>query len=210
MLEQQQFEIHEILHVLWHIVVCTWNTVLYVLQICNLWASTIWATNNSSSYWNYYQFGKNTIDRTNWSESYSYDWKSSWWTDWWSPNDWWVTEANKTTATWANSSEANKTKMQWSCSNWYHISTNKKWVDVITAWWWWSNWTNLSNSLKLSFAGDRHRLNGSMESKSIGGYYRSSSPGGIYGYQITVYSDSVNFNYNHYRSYSYPIRCFKN
>ncbi len=187
----------------WHIVVCTSNTTWYVLQACNLWNTwTPWATTTSSAYWNVYQW---------WRADTTFD---QWSSDWKSPADselWWVSEVNKTTATWANSTETNRTKMQWPCPTGYHVPTNKEWVDVRTAWEnGWRNWTNLSNALQLPFAPFRGWNAGSVTNLGSYGFYWSSSPVSTFAYGLYFSSSSVDPSNGNNRADGFSVRCFKN
>jgi hypothetical protein len=194
-----------------HIIVCSGNNAWYTLQACNLWSSTVWATNTVAAYGLRYQFGKSDNSWVNGSAWYSYDWKSPGWTNIWSANDWGVLDTNKTTATWSNSDSTSRTKMQWPCPANYHVPTNAEWVAINTAGWWGATlWTNLSNTLKLPLAGDRLRNDGSMYNNGSYGLYWASSPYSTSGYNVTFGYTYVNPSDYYYRSYGLSLRCLKN
>ena len=205
-----------------HIIVCSWNNAWYTLQACNLWSSTVWATNSSAAYWNYFQWWNNwwtpswtltpsttpvnTISPTRyWPGNYYYNTTFIWWAglaryDWSSPqndNLWW------------NTTNTNIAR-QWPCPTNYHVPTQPEWVAIHTAWWWWTNWTNLSNTLKLPIAGYRDRRDGSMSSQGTFGYYWASSPYVTHGYSLLFRSTGIYPSNGDDRAYGFSVRCFKN
>ena len=189
---------------------CSWHISIgtYTIKACNLWASSVWFANNSLSYWSYYQFGKSNFLFSNdyWE---AWDWKQPGWTNLWSANDWWVLEFNKNTATFLNSSNSNQLKMKWPCPIWYHIPTKSEWNSIISLWNWWSNWMNLSKSLKLPFSG-YVESNGSINTTwSVWnlGYYYSSSPDASYAYILFFSSSSVSADAWNSRSFWLSLRC---
>ena len=200
------------------IIVCSWNGIWYTISACNVWA-TEWseyascidiASCTTAIVWNYYQFGKNDTIFVNWESWYSYDWKSPGWIDAWSANDWWVEESEKTTATYSNQGSVDQAKMQWPCASWYHVPTNAEWVWIHTAGWWWTNWTNMSNALKMPLAGYRIWSDGLINSPGGYGYYWSSSPKVTSGYRMCFTSTSIYSLYGYFRANMYSVRCFKN
>lgn len=197
----------------WHIVVCTWNQIWYVLKTINQGATVIWwftetnMQNTHASYWNYYQFWKSDNSWVNATPSYTYDWKSPGGTNSWSANDWWV--INPTSATWENSTSENQIKMTWPCPTNYHVPTYKEWIDIYTAWWWGSNVANFSNSLKLPLAGYRDREDGSSLFQGYEWMYWSSSPNGSTAYLFYFGFNNVNPSTAN-RGAGFQVRCFKN
>jgi hypothetical protein len=100
--------------------------------------------------------------------------------------------------------------MQWPCTAWYHVPTNVEWA-AIKAVWWGSDWVNLSNTLKLPFAGYRDMTNGTLYNQDWTGYYWSSSPWDYsYGYFLSLYDSGINASNHTERANGYSIRCIKN
>ena len=184
----------------------SWITI----AACNVWTNTAaTAYNDSASYGDYIQFGKSDNSWVNWTSSYTYDWKSPGWTDNWSANYWWVSDVDKQTITYNTSTTADQTKMQWPCASWYHVPTNKEWVDLIAA----ANVTSVSTAysiLKLPTAGFRNLSNGAQYGRGSIGYYWSASPDGSNGYSLYFNSSSIDPSSNINRAYGFSVRCFKN
>jgi len=202
----------------WHIVMCTWNNTWYVLQACNLWASTVWATNNSSAYGNVYQWWRNKAFPSSWTvtqESTKIPW--SVWLDAWTDTYWFVSWIGSPYS-WANTSitdnwwHTTNTNIarQWPCPTNYHIPSQPEWSEIVVAWWWWSNWTNLSNALKLPFSGSRYRYNASLSSQGTRGYYWASSPYSYYFSYLSFRSSSVGMSNSAFWAEGYYLRCIKN
>jgi hypothetical protein len=214
-----------------------WNWCGYIIQDRNLWAtaaynweseSTTNTIGSSPFYWNYYQFWRNTAAWTNWSEDYYYDWKSPGWIDKWSANNWWVTDTNALTATYSNSTSANKTKMKWPCDNWRHVPTSLEWDWLVKAWFtyrwvscsasvwnscslsWNATLANFKSDLKLPLAGRRARDDGSVFSQGDYGWYWSSSPTNTYARSLLFRYVYVQPHANAGRGYGFSVRCFKN
>jgi hypothetical protein len=214
----------------------------YTIMDRNLWATSVytsWAAESTANtigsspfYWDYYQFWRNTTDWTNWSSSYSYDWKSPWWTDAWSANDWWVSNTYGLTMTYSDSTSANKTKMQWPCPSWRHVPTSAEWDWLFQAWckyrewtsctisawssstwsslWWSATLANFKSDLGLPLAGRRNRYDGSVINQGSYEYYWSSSPDGVYARGLRFYSFDVRPQVSSSRAYGFSVRCFKN
>ncbi len=200
-----------------YIIVCKGNNAWYTLKACNLWATLIgWHTETylqttHLSFWNRYQFGKTDNSWVNWSSSYTRDWKSPGWTDLWSANYWWVLNIVMTSITWATSTIENQVKMKWPCPINYHVPTYAEWLGIYTAWWWANtNWLNLSNTLKLPYAGFRNRDNGIMNSQGNYGYYWSSSTAYAFAYNVYFTSNNIAAGGNDYRATGASVRCIKN
>ena len=196
----------------------TWDITFwsYTIAWCNVWATT-WteyalcvdsATCTTARVWNYYQFGKSDSSWINWDPWYSYDWKSPGWTDAWSANDWWVEDSEKTTATYSNQNTTDQAKMQWPCADWYHVPTDAEWVWIHAAGWWWTNWANMLNDLKMPLSGDRSPLGPTYNQGNVGHYW-ASSPYGNDGYNMN-FGSNIYPSSARYRSAGFSVRCFKN
>ncbi len=180
----------------------------YIISSCNVWSTIAWTS--SSSYWNYYQFGKSDTSWVNWNWEYAYDWKSPGWTDAWSANDWWISESERTTATYANQDSTDQVLMQWPCASWYHIPTALEWAVLHILWWWENDWNNIQVSLKLPYAGYRDQVDGGMMYVATGGRYWSSSPNGSYWHFLDFNSSNISSNTISNRAMGFSVRCFKN
>ncbi len=202
----------------WHIIMCSWTNSWYTLQACNLWANIVWTWSNS--YWYYFQWWNNygslawwptTITLPNatwywpnnyyistafiiWSSSYRYDWTTAY-----NNNLWWGI---------TNTNEARK----WPCNINYHIPTNLERGDINTVgWWWYTLWTWLSNTLKMPYAGNRNRSNGSIEWLWFGLYWSSSASSNDSSFYFGFVPNSINASSGWYnRARGFPIRCIKN
>jgi hypothetical protein len=228
----------------WGEITITYWSTKYTIADKNAWATTIYTNQTFSSKtaartttinawaWGLYQFWANDDRSINnfvtWSNSYSYDWKSPWWTDAWSANDWWVTSANASTATYSNSTSENQAKMKWPCDSGRHVPTTAEWDWLIKMWFayrWvsctasaWSScsWSwdatlaNFQSDLKLPLAGYRNRNYGSMAAQGSTGFYWSSSP--LYENARNLYfsSSSILPQYSGARALGLSVRCFKN
>lgn len=186
----------------------------YTIAACNLWSTISWLWNQS--YWYNYQFGRNSSYEewtwTNWSSSYSYDWKQPGWTNAWSANNWWISEFEKNTATYINQNTTDQIKMQWPCAEWYHVPTQAEWAWIISAGWWsGDDWSSMQLALKLPFADNRLRLNWNIIDRGdSSGYYWSSSPNWAGWYVLYIELTSIaSINYN-FRANWFSVRCFKN
>jgi hypothetical protein len=184
--------------------ITTWTITI---SACNVWTNTAWIT--ATSYGKYFQFGKNQNTDDSWDQ-WSVDWATPIGIDGASANLWWVMNADKTTATYVNSTEANKTLMQWPCATWYHIPTSKEWVDLYTAWNWWMDWSSMSTALKLPLAGFRYWDDGSMNIQGSYAYYWSASPNDSSTYTMYFTSTSIYPSDSNHRTAGSSIRCFKN
>jgi len=198
-------------------IVCTWNNKWYVISSCNVWTNTSWTT--ASSYWWTYQFWRNNTWWTN--TSLNWDYVLPWWAwiDNWSANNWWVYTSNQATATYANSSPSDQTKMRWPCISWYHVPTRKEWWDVISVWWWsTTNWAlTFSSHLRLPFAWTRYHENWNYYSSQWDIWrYWTSSPSTWDGRWIVMTLRANPNPYNiipagHTTRWDWAsIRCFKN
>jgi hypothetical protein len=80
-----------------------------------------------------------------------------------------------------------------------------------TAWWWWTTlWTQLSNALKLPYAGYRNNNDGVMSFQNSSGFYWSSSPVSSLGYNLLLNSSGIALSEINYCVAGFSVRCFKN
>jgi prepilin-type N-terminal cleavage/methylation domain-containing protein len=187
------------------IIICSWVWSWYTLAACNVWSMIAWTA--SGSQWDFIQFWKS--NNTNTNADNSGDWKSPGGTDAWSANDWGVTESLKATATYSNSSSPNQAKMQWPCVSGYHIPTQLEWAQLVSAWWWGSNGTNLMNDLKIYAWWGLQTTSGGFAFTSYSVYW-SSSPSTSLGHNLLINSSSIAANDASNRNAGAHIRCFKN
>jgi hypothetical protein len=194
----------------WNILVCSESRKWYIMQACNLWAMSVWDTNESASYGNYHQWGNNwgwditspvmtgtrptcTENSTMYFPSFvsvTGDWCSAQ-TD----NIWWdITDT--------------LLARKWPCAEGYHVPTNESWLGIISSWWGAPNGTNLSQALKLPFAWRRYTF--SNYHVGTQWYYWSSTPNTdrvmqIYFTPTLALAGSLNIRAN-----TYPVRCIRN
>ncbi|MDD3302123.1 MAG: prepilin-type N-terminal cleavage/methylation domain-containing protein [Candidatus Gracilibacteria bacterium] len=191
------------------IVLCSGAGTGYTLSACNV-GSTIAGT-GASSYGKYFQFGRNDESWNVGQSAYSYDWKSPGGTNAGSANDWGVLESVKTTATWGNSSESDRLKMQGPCEDGYHIPTNSELLAIHTAGQWlYGGAVAMVEELKLPRAGYRNRNTSAYTNLGTYGYYRTSSPNGSEGFHMSFDSTGITPDNYFYRSNGYSVRCIKN
>jgi len=189
------------------IVVCWWEWIWNVVAACNVWTNTAWAIGG------YFNFGLNDTSKINWAESMQRDWLSPGWTNAWSANNWWVEEAEKDSATYANQSFEDKVKMQWPCVDWYHIPTIKEWFDLVAIGQWGNNWTQFSSDLKLAKSGKRSYWPWQGTSWVNDHWiYWSSSTSAYSAYSIGFWNPNNTYiqKNTNFRSQGNNIRCFKN
>ena len=214
------------------IIVCngtTWSW--YVIKSCNQWATTVYTDQT---------FVSDTTVRSSWVNEWA-GWLYQWWnnedvsfatadsnqvsssaidssyngngnfiysfTDW---NSYW-TPATKDNMWWdvTNTYLARK----WPCDGWYHIPSITEWTWLHTTWLWsLVNWTNMSDDLKMPFAGRRLNSNGDTAYQGIAGNYWYSTPhwNDYQAYYFYFSSTQVIPWASHYRAHWYSIRCFKN
>jgi prepilin-type N-terminal cleavage/methylation domain-containing protein len=224
----------------WNDIIVRGNWKEYRIYNRNAWATTVYDP-NIHTFWSEFANRNETVNAWAW-------WIYQWWekddssingfVTWtpahWNSDDWWVTETNKFTATYANSTPTNRTKMKWPCETWYHIPTTLEWRGLIEAWFtlkWWQtcplqdestdyycgfsagNATTLANfqrDLKLPMAGYKGaRYATSMRNQGYVGQYWSSSPSGTKGFYMYFYNGLVYPVYEIEPANGLPIRCFK-
>jgi hypothetical protein len=100
--------------------------------------------------------------------------------------------------------------MQGPCISGYHVPTQLEWVNIVTAGWWGTNWTNMMNTLKLPYAWYRHWNWGSITNTINYGYIWSSSPYDSQWWQLYYLSNGIYAAWSQLRSNWLPIRCLKN
>ena len=198
------------------IIVCTWLNTWITISACNVWTTTAATTvNDTNWYGDYFQFGRNSPYPTwiNWDDIRLRDWETTGWVDWtddWSANYWGVINSESQTTTYSNPQSSNVISMQWPCETDYHIPTNKEWVDIYTAWWWWFGWTNMANDLLLPMAWVRLWNDASLLWQDSYGLYWSASPSADKAYMMYFYNIHIDASYEYERAHGNRIRCFKN
>jgi uncharacterized protein (TIGR02145 family) len=107
--------------------------------------------------------------------------------------------------------------MQWPCSSWYHVPTQKEWCDaamningILKCEAWWKNDTILASMLKLPLAGRRYNNNASYYFQWVYGYYWSVSPNGNATYIMYFNNTQVDTLSYNFRAYWLSVRCLKN
>jgi prepilin-type N-terminal cleavage/methylation domain-containing protein len=195
------------------IIVCDWVWSWYTISACNVWTNTAsTAYNDAGWYWELFQWWNNAWIRTAWtshtqisvsnidstytSATFIYD--TADWNTTQNDNMWWDT------------TDTDESRI-WPCEVWYHVPTNSEWIWIHTAWWWWSNWPNMSNALKMPMAGIRKWNDADLFVVGYFGYYWSSSPNpGTQAYYISFYTYNLTPSYYNNRAYGFSVRCFKN
>lgn len=184
-----------------NIAVCSWDWTWYIVAACNQWTIAFpTASDDSNWYWNYFQFGVNEPRDIN---------------NWWSSNSltsWWVSQSNKSTATFQNSTVSEKTSMKWPCWDWYHIPTRNEWNTVLTNAWI-TNKETAFNSIKLpaSSRNDHNAWAFNINDDGNVWYYWLSSPKDwdewdyLYFHSTAIGYRSVFITPN----YWFTVRCFK-
>jgi len=186
------------------IIICSGLETWYTVSACNLWSNT------SNWYWYYYQFWRNNPWFTKWLSTNNYDWLAPGWTDAWSANNWWVSETDKTSIEYNNSTDENKIKMQWACEAWYHVPTIRDWLNLEIVWWWNEDWLSMRSDLKLPKAWTKKWDTWSPTWVWSNANYWTSSPNWWNSAYYFILRDSNINSASFYRSYWFSIRCFKN
>jgi hypothetical protein len=200
----------------------------YTIAACNIWSSVSWTW--WASFWYYFQWWNNgwtpswtrtpntSLINTSWYWPWNYynNITYIWWAGLVWPYDW-TTSRNDNL--WWNTTNT-KIARQWPCATWYHVPTVWEWKNSVETWawasccWWWA-W--LVEAYKLPLAWERRYSDGLMDFQWLYGRYWSSTP-----YDSTpwpymydaydLYFSNVGFfpTNGGYRSYAYPVRCFKN
>nr|MDD3720775.1 hypothetical protein [Candidatus Gracilibacteria bacterium] len=215
-----------------HIAICSSNGVGYVLQACNLGSSVVGTT--TSSYGKYYQWGRNkgfvngsitqqpttitgSIGLDASTDTYGFVWNSSLpapqtWASTTIDNNW---GGNGTTTlyTYWDLGASNKSLMRGPCSSGYHVPTSKEWTSIVLAGGWDTlgntKGYNLRDSLKMPVSGRISVFNGALYDEGYG-FYCSSSPGGVYEYNLYFSFDTITAGGTNSRALGFNIRCFKN
>jgi prepilin-type N-terminal cleavage/methylation domain-containing protein/uncharacterized protein (TIGR02145 family) len=193
------------------IIVCDWVWSWYTISACNIWSNA--ALYDAGWYWESFQWWNNAWIRTAWT----------------SPTQIWATTNDSTYSSgtfittgtsdwtsiqndnmWWDTTDTDEARI-WPCEVWYHVPTTSEWTWIHTAWWWWTNWLNMSYALKIPMAGRRNPYtSGSVYSIGSTGYYWSSSPNGTNGYYMSFGSSYINPSVGTGRANGYSVRCFKN
>ncbi len=202
----------------------------------NLWATTTWywATDNTDSYWYYYQWWNNygfssdpdAIISTTWTQvDASWYWPNT--ENWYYSNDtfviWYdwsnVRNDNLRWWSWDSNNEwwypvKNPIDRRWPCPENYHVPSIWEWGALIM---FWNEEYNSSTyvddyitafikNFNIPFAGQR---NPSVQFDKFRILLRSSSP--IYSIDaLRLYysSDGLTINWTSYRTQAFPVRCF--
>ncbi len=202
------------------IAVCTWNWTWYIISSCNIWATST-DVNNTDSYWMYFQWWRNDwfhYDLWDFPPKTAVLYPESTFISWWidlslntTYSGTYIYASSTYQYNWLskNWESSDPSWGQWPCPNWYHIPTKDEWVWIFNVWWWWSNWDNISNALKIPYAWIRSRNHGALATDWYNAQYWSSTPSFNSALCIIFRSDYVNLDGNSYRAQWHPIRCFK-
>ncbi len=211
----------------WTDLIISDGTNTYVIMDRNLWASI--AGTWPASYGYFYQRGNNfgfwngtTWTNQDWSATITTTWtrvnnaqpgytsgtfvKRSMW-----PQDWLTTQNDNLRWDTTDTVIARK----WPCPTWYHVPKKIEWQWLYLTWlslnpWQGSNSDLFRDTLKLPKAG-RYTNNAVMESQGFVGYYWQSSIGVNGGASYIEFAGTLIIRFNsQYRTYGFPIRCFKN
>lgn len=220
------------------IIICSWSWTWYTIAACNAWANSVYYNqtflndysprdNNINSWaWWLYQWWNNTdlsvasisTVKLNCTENSTFsginfisgdtDYCTSrtdnmWWYNWWN----WT-----------------KTQMKWPCELWYHVPKKSEWIELISAWWWGTDWTSFIDDLKIPMGGYKS-WNGWWEWNQwqYWNYWTSEIyvPENVYlSWEYITFYWKVSWNPSYkniltnttglYRSFWLSVRCFKN
>jgi len=207
------------------IIYCSWSWTWYTIAACNAWANILWFW--TGSYWWLYQWWNNANfrwwqfnntqayptsdnvlipDTTGYNPSTynnptiiistSFPWPFNW-------------TSIKNDDLWGDVTNTNEAR-KWPCFIWYHVPTYSEWLWLYNLWQWGTNWTNMSNALKLPYAWWRNYNWGSLKYQWNWAYYWTSSANNDLVYKIEIFSNNIIFNSSEKRADSNSIRCFKN
>jgi hypothetical protein len=183
----------------------------YTISACNVWTNTAsTAYNDAGWYWELFQWWNNAWIKTAWtsptqisvsnidstytSATFIYD-----------TPDWNTTENDNM---WWDTTDTDEARI-WPCEVWYHVPTNSEWAWIHTAWWWWTNWLNMSNALKMPMAGARNYSSADLNiNGSYGGYWSTSLIGSA-AYRMYFGSTYISPSASSFRAHGYSVRCFK-
>jgi hypothetical protein len=134
----------------------------------------------------------------------------------------WDNEDNKNLRWWENTLNSDVDR-QWPCPEWYHVPDNWEWLLVYDlfikekkqntnycTWDLLGETKCLASKLKLPFAGYRNYSDASIGSQWSQAYYQSSTPSSDWSYRFLLNNDKAYINFSQYRTYAFPVRCFKN
>ena len=167
-------------------IICSWYQTGYEISLCNVWTNISWTW--TTSYWNLYQWGRNTTD---FSSAWSYDWQTR------NDNAWTATAAWK-----------------WPCATWYHIPSNVQWAWIISSWWW-ANSNDLSAWLKLPLAWFKSWNEWVVRSQGAYWNYWSSTAlldprhSRTAAYRLWLWAWTITTWQESYRTYAFSVRCIK-
>lgn len=203
-----------------NIIVCSWLWTWYEISSCNIWTTISWTW--ASSYWYLFQWWRNKsflnsdtsqqstiIDWTEWLNSLTDEFWFVWNTSFVNPYPWSSTDI---TNNWWHISNTYISR-KWPCAEWYHVPSNKEWVWLMTAGWWyvWS-WNNVMNELKLPKAWFRSWFNWSFGFAGSSWQYWSSTVKDtttLNAYILRFNTASVKKSWSDFYSWWSSIRCFK-
>lgn len=195
------------------IIVCSWVWTWYTIAACNVWATIAGTT--TTSYWELFQWWNNAgtktatasptqISVTSIDSTYNGNWYFIYDTA-----DWNTTRNDNLWWNWTNTDISRK----WPCITWYHVPSLSELTWMHTAWWWWTNWLNMSTALKLPKAGRRSYTNAALENQWINGYYWASTPYSTTAGSIIYFDDTIikltPTSYSS-RAFGLSVRCFRN
>ncbi len=210
------------------IAVCSWDWIWYVIQACNLGATST-DVNSTDSYWKCFQWGNNAF--LDWNSAITTTrvyttWKWPW--NYYNSPIFIKTGGGSSTRNWSLNNNNNlwwysdyinwwsidKTLLQWPCPDWYHVPTNTEWTNLVVDWWWEAsnNWTLMRSKIKLPYAGRRRRSSWAVFEKGQRGSYWTSRP--RYTWEAYIFRFTSNYvvpSAGSLRSaMGHSVRCFKN
>ncbi len=207
------------------IAVCSWDGIWYIIQACNIWATTTDLL-NAGSRWKYFQWWRNkpfypspSILESNPIENEDYNpnndeywfisWENSPRYDWLVTQDdnlWWYYEW-----TWTDE------QRQWPCPTWYHVPSSLEWLWLVQAWssLWpysaWNTWDFFRARLRLPKSGLLSRLSwNSWWVNGYGFYWTSDADWDEAGHLRYGYNEISVGGSSDLRAFGQSIRCFQN
>ncbi len=95
------------------------------------------------------------------------------------------------------------------CPTGFRLPTQPEWAALVSAAGITNGPTAYASALKLPYAGYRGYSNAGLIGQGSGGYYWSSTPNGIYAYNLYFNSTAVGPANNNIRAYGFSVRCLK-
>jgi hypothetical protein len=195
-------------------VVSDWTNT-YTIAACNVWATKAWAYTHSC---NNYITAPNLLTITD--NNCSTD--KRWFHFQWSVNTWFRMEDNPFNVTPAFLTWTGDLSWYWNrdwksivqsepCATWYHLPSADEWTQVVSLWWWWTDWIQFWMDLLLPMAWHRFWPNAFLKQIWWTGYYWTKQSFGTTNAWYLLLNTLPNINITSWsrRNYGMSIRCFR-